>query len=294
MNLTERYQELINFLYLKNCHNIKHSHSNFLNHLIGTFNILKKWKQPEHLCIAGMFHNIYGNQYFNPNLNVTREQIKNLIGEAAENLVYRYVNCDRNTINQKNDNELIVLNLANSLDQKKLFIVEDNLYDFLVSKYVYKYFKNLNWTFDGSNVTEKSAKWNYNLNFKTEDEQNFLKLSELLLKKHGLDKIFKLNRTYASASSYGFSGEFHVDDDAEEYNEKITIMFYLNNEWNFDFGGETFFLNQNRNEIEYAIIPKPARAVIFDGFIYHGPRPLSRFCNELRMVLTFKYELINK
>ena len=79
MNLIKKYQELVDFLNSKNCSKIKHSHSNFLNHLIGTFNILKKWKQPEHLCIAGMFHNIYGNQYFNPNLNVTREQIKNLI-----------------------------------------------------------------------------------------------------------------------------------------------------------------------------------------------------------------------
>ena len=137
-------------------------------------------------------------------------------------------------------------------------------------------------------------KWNYNLNFKSEIEKNFLKLSDALLKKHGLNKIFKLARSYASANSYGFSGEYHTDDGAEEHNEIITIMFYLNNEWNFDFGGETFFLNNERSEIEYAIVPKPARAVIFDGFIYHGPRPLSKFCNELRMVLTFKYELINK
>ena len=90
----EQYQKYVDFLYNKNCHNIKHSHSNFLNHLIGTFNILKKWKQPEDLCVAGMFHNIYGNNYFNPNLNVSREEIRNLIGEKAESLVFRFVNCD--------------------------------------------------------------------------------------------------------------------------------------------------------------------------------------------------------
>ena len=92
-----------------------------------TFNILKKWKQPEDLCIAGMFHNIYGNKYFNPNLNVTREEIKNLIGEKSENLVYKFVNCERDKINESNDSELIILNLANSFDHKKLFIIEDNL-----------------------------------------------------------------------------------------------------------------------------------------------------------------------
>jgi hypothetical protein len=294
MNLTEKYQRYVNFLFSKNCHNIQHSKSNFFNHLIGTFNILKKWKQSEDLCTAGMFHNIYGNKYFNPNLNITREEIKNLIGDTAENLVYKYVNFDRDKISQSEDNELIILNLANSLDQKKLFAVEDNLYDVDSCKNVYNYFKNCEWKFDGKNMTEKSQKWDYYLNFKDNVEQDLLKISNSIIKKYGLDKLFKLKRAYASANTYGFSGEYHFDDGAKEYNEVVTVMFYLNKEWYFDFGGETFFLNHERNEIEYAVIPKPARAVIFDGFIYHGPRPLSKFCNELRMVLTFKYELINK
>jgi hypothetical protein len=293
MNL-EKYKKCIDFLYNKNCQSISHSHSNFLNHLIGTFNILKKWKQSDDLCFAGMFHNIYGNEYFNPNLNVTREEVRNLIGESAENLVYRFVNCDRSEINKGDDIELIILNLANSLDQKKLFIIEDNLYDATSSKNILNYFKNLNWTFDGKNKTDASTKWVHSLNFKHINEQNFLNISEFLLKKYGLNKVFKLKGAYASANTYGFSGEYHTDDGAKEYNEVVTIMFYLNDNWSFDFGGETFFLNHDRNEIEYAVIPKPARAIIFDGFIYHGPRPLSKFCNELRMVLTFKYELINK
>jgi (p)ppGpp synthase/HD superfamily hydrolase len=113
-----KYNKCIEFLINKNCNNISHSHSNFLNHLIGTFNILKKWKQSEDLCYAGMFHNVYGNKYFNPNLNVTREEIKNLIGEKAENLVHKFVNCERENINDGDDVELILLNLANYLDQK--------------------------------------------------------------------------------------------------------------------------------------------------------------------------------
>jgi hypothetical protein len=241
-----------------------------------------------------MFHNIYGNKHFYPNLNVSREEIKNLIGEKAESLVYKFVNCDRDTINESKDSELIILNLANSLDQRKLFIIEDTLYDSESSKNVSIYFNNIEWAFDGKNKTENSTKWNYNLNFKHINEQNFLNISDFLLKKHGLNRIFKFKRAYASANTYGFSGEYHVDDGAKEYNEILTIMFYLNDNWSLDHGGETFFLNHDKNEIEHAVIPKPARAVIFDGFIYHGPRPLSKFCNELRMVLTFKYELINK
>jgi SM-20-related protein len=110
-----------------------------------------------------------------------------------------------------------------------------------------------------------------------------------LLKKNGLFNLFKLKRSYASANTYGFVGEYHVDDNAKEYNEIITIMYYLNTFWHLDFGGETFFLNEKRDEILNAVIPKPGRAVMFDGFISHGPRPLSKLYGGLRMVLTFKY-----
>lgn len=294
MILIENYQKYINFLFNKNCHNIKYLNSNFLEHLIGTFNILKKWKQPEHLCVAGMFYGVYGNEYFKPNLNVSKQEIQDLIGEHTENLISKFVNCNKDKINEGDDSELIILNLAINLHQKKLFIVEDNLWDFNATKDLYFYFKNINWSFDGQNLSEDSTKWNYNLNFKIDYEKNLLDLSNKLMKSRGLDKIYKLSRSYASANTYGFSGEYHIDDGAKDYNEIVTVMFYLNDEWNFDFGGETFFLNHDKTEIEHAVLPKPARGVIFDGFIHHGPRPLSKSCNKLRMVLTFKYELINK
>jgi hypothetical protein len=289
-----KYKKCIDFLVKNNCENIPHSHSNFLNHLVGTFNILKKWKQSEDLCFAGMFHNIYGNKYFNPNLNVTRDEIKKLIGNSSENLVFKFVSSDRTKINEGEDTELIILNLANSLDQRILFNIADDLYDKDSSENIHNYFKYVPWIFEGSNKGDISTKWKYNLNYRHPIEINFLELSDKLLKNSGLNKIFKLKRAYASANTYGFSGEYHYDDNAKEHNEVVSIMFYLNHKWDLNFGGETFFLNKNKNEIEHAVIPKPARAVIFDGFIYHGPRPLSKICNELRMVLTFKYELINK
>jgi len=175
----------------------------------------------------------------------------------------------------------------------KIFIVEDNLFNTEDAEKIHNYFKNLSWSYNGQNKTENSLKWNYFLKFDHINEINFFDLSNKLLIKHQLDKTFKFKRCYASANTYGFSGEYHEDENVDNYNKIITIMFYLNNKWKLEFGGETFFLNHDKDEIEHAIIPKPGRAVIFDGFITHGPRPLSKFCNELRMVLTFKYDLIN-
>ena len=96
-----KYANCLNFLLQSKTKDIPHSHSNFFNHCIGVFNILRKWKQSEELCFAGMFHNIYGNKYFNPNLNISREQIKNLIGEKAENI--GVVTTDGTTYANKDD-----------------------------------------------------------------------------------------------------------------------------------------------------------------------------------------------
>lgn len=289
MNLN-KYQKCIDFLFKNNCDKILHSKSNFLNHLINTFNLLKKWKQHEDLCFAGMFHNIYGNKYFNANLNVSREDIKNLIGENAEELVFKFTSTERESIAETKNKDLIILAAANEYEQDAIFKIEDNLYDKISSQNIENYFFNVPWKFDGSNRTDISRKWNYYLNFKESIENTFLEVNKVLLKKYHLNDLFTLKRTYASANTYGSAGEYHIDDGAKDYNEIITIMYYLNSSWDLLFGGETFFLNQNRDEIVSAVVPKPARAVIFDGFIPHGPKPLSKIYNGLRMVLTFKYQ----
>ena len=41
----------------------------------------------------------------------------------------------------------------------------------------------------------------------------------------------------------------------------------------------------------YSILPKPGRAVFFDGSFLHAARETSRICNDLRMVVTFKYKV---
>jgi hypothetical protein len=293
MNLN-KYQKCVDFLFKNNCDKIQHSKSNFINHLINTFNLLKKWKQHDDLCFAGMFHNIYGNKFFNPNLNVDRKDIQDLIGENAEDIVYRFINSDRSSIYDSKDKDLVILAAANEYEQNPLFKIEDNVYDIQSAKVIEDYFYNLPWTFDGFSNTNLSRKWNYFLNFKHDHEKKLLDISNFFLKKNGLYNLFKLNRAYASANTYGYSGEYHIDDGSKEHNEIVTVMYYLNSEWNLDFGGETFFLNKDKNDIFNAVTPKPGRAVIFDGFIPHGARPLNKIYNGLRMVLTFKYGLINE
>lgn len=79
-------------LFLENngCSKTIHSARNLMDHLCGTYGILKSWERPKHVCLAGLFHSIYGTPKFNTVcLDYTkRRSLVNLIGQKAELLVF--------------------------------------------------------------------------------------------------------------------------------------------------------------------------------------------------------------
>jgi len=287
----EKYRTCIQFFYDNKLDKIKHSNSTFFNHLVGTYNILRTWQQSEDLCLAGLFHSIYGTEFFKHDIVFQRETIKKLIGEKAENIAYQFCNIPRSSIIDSGVKDLIILSIANDLEQKKLFKVYDNLFNQENLEKIYEHFvKNCKWEF-GNNLTEASLKWKYNPTFDSDIEKLILNNQENILKNTGLNHIVKLHKCYVSANQYGHFGEFHYDEDAAEYNNWFTLMYYLNKQWNLDFAGETVFLNEKEDDIFTSIIPKPGRAILFDGFIKHASRPLNKIFSGVRLVLTFKYKI---
>lgn len=74
-----------------------------INHLVGTFKLLKSWKAAEYLCDAGLFHAAYGTAAFDDamvSLN-RRSDIEKVISIDAEALVYLYCSCDREYVFEK-------------------------------------------------------------------------------------------------------------------------------------------------------------------------------------------------
>ncbi|MEH6455337.1 MAG: DUF6817 domain-containing protein, partial [Cocleimonas sp.] len=69
-------------------------------HLKGTESILESWGASDVLRSAGLFHAAYGTAGFDENMVslAQRQDIKNIIGDEAEALVYLYCSCDRNTV----------------------------------------------------------------------------------------------------------------------------------------------------------------------------------------------------
>lgn len=82
------------FLYLERLETARISHSGrpFISHLFATYEVLTEWRQPFDVCVAGLFHSIYGTfaiKQASVGLD-QRPKIKDLIGTRAEDLVYMY------------------------------------------------------------------------------------------------------------------------------------------------------------------------------------------------------------
>jgi hypothetical protein len=76
---------------------IRHSDRTLLVHLKGTADILCSWGCSGDICRAGMFHSVYGTSSFRCALLTERERpvLREMIGNAAENLAYLFCTLER-------------------------------------------------------------------------------------------------------------------------------------------------------------------------------------------------------
>lgn len=90
--MTHNFNACENYLHKLGTQLVFHSHANLHTHLVGVYRLLGCWGCPEHVALAGLFHSIYSTDEFRDfALPLTeRGQIKSLIGEQGERLVYMY------------------------------------------------------------------------------------------------------------------------------------------------------------------------------------------------------------
>ncbi len=91
--MDERYREMTDFLVGLGIDKVAHSGKTFLAHLLGVYRDLESWGCDYEVCRAGMFHSLYGTEPFQEfKLPLERRsEVRELIGERAERLVY--LNC---------------------------------------------------------------------------------------------------------------------------------------------------------------------------------------------------------
>lgn len=76
---------------------IKHGSRTLYHHLRGTHDLLEQDGAPEHVCLAGLFHSIYGTNVFRRQAVMLdhRMEVSDVIGKDAEWLAYVFCACNR-------------------------------------------------------------------------------------------------------------------------------------------------------------------------------------------------------
>ncbi|HEY2345127.1 MAG TPA: hypothetical protein VGH80_04505 [Xanthomonadaceae bacterium] len=74
-----------------------HTDRSLMDHLVGTGEILRQWDCDEDVCIAGVFHSIYGTNAFVRSCmdKDDRDRLRDMIGTRAERLVFLFCASNR-------------------------------------------------------------------------------------------------------------------------------------------------------------------------------------------------------
>ncbi len=230
----------INYIKIKTI-NLKHSHSNLFEHSYNLYLLLQHMNCPKYVCFAGLYHSIYGNQYFGTGLAVKRSFIKKIIGTKAEALVYKFNNTkNRDEYFLKHANkykELFLICYVNLLDQS-----EDS--DDLLNRYVEKYKKinknfkiskhvdvidnlldqtdyfNLSnavldkgfpWYFSASKVEDSYPQFVHTFVYNSAITSDYIKYLDPIFKKLNVKRLFRVKLNYTSKTSKIIDYAFHQD-----------------------------------------------------------------------------------
>jgi hypothetical protein len=90
--MNEPLEKRLQFLRQANTEGMPHSDRGLLDHLLGTRQLLVEWQARPALCDAGLFHSVYGTEYYEQQaLPLTmRNEVQQLIGDEAESLAWLF------------------------------------------------------------------------------------------------------------------------------------------------------------------------------------------------------------
>ena len=99
-----------------------------------------------------------------------------------------------------------------------------------------------------------------------------------------------ITRVWVNVQSFGDESAFHRDFPAEFTGTARSVILYPVDQWEINWGGDLVVLDE-AGEIEAAALVKPGRVVSLNGCKRHAVRPISRYCNALRIALVFGAEV---
>ena len=97
--MDEQLENRLRFLRQANTEGMPHTDRRLFDHLLGTRQLLVEWGARPALCDAGLFHSIYSTEHFEQTAVpfTRRDEVRQLIGEEAESLVWLFCMMRRET-----------------------------------------------------------------------------------------------------------------------------------------------------------------------------------------------------
>jgi Rps23 Pro-64 3,4-dihydroxylase Tpa1-like proline 4-hydroxylase len=164
--------------------------------------------------------------------------------------------------------------------------VYDNLYsnEFIqdVYDYVRKFpFENVEIDTEETHISQGKSQ-DFDVKFQVQDEM-MKKIEEKF--KHRIAKNLKPYRVYCNKIINIDTPQSHYDS---KYDTDTTVLYYVNPEYNYNWGGETMFYDEDKELIK-AVMPRPGRVAIFPANILHSARSFALYVTEPRYTIAFKY-----
>lgn len=316
-------QDCIEFL-IKNCLGVEHGRDYYISHCLGVYTFLKQLSAPTEVCLAGLFHSIYGNEFFNPNLNLTRDLVKDYIGERSEDLSYTFCNLENrdvailkntNNFDERKRKDLLFVNYANLVDQS--WSISDSNLDSLILEYQ-KVLSSNQIDIGSTNksieiyddiINNSDLDWLHtfclNAEYKCEHSSSPLgyekdsRFSSRMFKEEmnssGVLQIVKkiseligqtlyIGNCYINHYQLMTSTARHTDS---SFPNTFTILIFCNKYWEESWGGELKIYEEN-SKIHRVIDYVPGRVIFFDSRIEHKVLPLTHSAKKDRFTIAIK------
>jgi SM-20-related protein len=98
-------------------------------------------------------------------------------------------------------------------------------------------------------------------------------------------ELLRDQRAYVNSSVFG--DMYYTHRDCTAHRNHVTILYYVNLDWQTDWGGETIFYDDDK-EAQLVVAPKAGRMVISRGAILHRGTVPTRACHEERYTIAYK------
>lgn len=318
-------QECIEFL-IQNCLGVEHGNDYYISHCLGVYTFLKQLSAPTEVCLAGLYHSVYGNEYFNPNLNLTREIIREYIGERSEDLVHTFCTInDRdisilknlNNFDERKSRDLLFLNYANLVDQAW------GIDDVGINNLIQEYQNSLSVTSSSNEQSQMDREIKIYDNLIKNSDLDFLHtfcLNANYRCEHGSsplgyekDSRFSAKMNHSEISSSGvldivknisndlgetlYIGNCYINHyqlmtstgrhTDSSFPNTYTVLIFCNKYWEESWGGELKIYEEDSN-INKIIDYVPGRVLLFDSRIEHKVMPLTHSAKKDRFTIAVK------